>query len=194
MVARWLLALIWVAGCDQTWGLVHVAPSPDGGSDTDGACPASYTIEVTGSTSLYRHARLNLRWDLAEQRCEMDRGASTRNTHLVVLTDESERLGLYSKIDLPMVTNDLWIGFSDRRLENLFQWVTAEPIGAPPNMQTPPWATDQPDNNMTLGGQDCVRMIVPPEAAESLFDDSECAAGFDFICECDDWEPIPTSF
>lgn len=184
---RWLVASIWLVGCDQTWGLVHVGDPPiDGPLE----CPAKYDLRI-GASSYWR-SDLEVRWDTAEQQCEMDRMGIARATHLVVLTDETERLGLYSLLEGRGVTKNVWIGFSDRRTENAFVWVTNEPVGAPPNKQTPPWAPAQPDNQ--AGNQDCVRLEPPNGSDPSLLDDVECIATFQFVCECDDWMPAPANF
>ena len=37
-------------------------------------------------------------------------------------------------------------------------------------------------------------MIAPLSTEEGHFDDVECLANFDFVCECDDYPAVPANF
>ena len=207
---RWVVVLWSLAGCDVLLRLDHVDPRGDAladGADRpadapseipgDGlpACPASYMVSVSGSTSRYRQGGLDAPWTTAETLCEMDGVGVARRTHLAVIEDETERTRLFSTLAANGLSKSSWIGLSDRKTEGTMKWVTAEPIGVPQNGLDPPWAAGQPDNNsMQPGGQDCVRMIAPGTNEEGHFDDVECIANFDFVCECDDYPPVAANF
>ena len=186
MVARWILVVVCLSGCDQLFGLVHVDDQPD----ASGACPASYDIMFAESTTQYRYVADNTTWDGAEESCA---NHTNINTHLVVLTDDNERLPLAAALKARLVTTSVWIGLSDRKVEGEFLWVTREQVGMPP-IQMPPWSAGQPDNQG--GTQHCVRMYGTDAAggAATLFDDGECGVPLDYVCECDAWAPEPMNF
>jgi hypothetical protein len=210
VLVRWVVVLSCLAGCDVLLRLDHVdppvsdAPPADtplidakvDAPPTDGllACPASYTLTVSGSTSRYRRGGIDAPWPSAESLCEMDGVGIMRRTHLAVIEDDTERTRLFTTLGTNGLKN-FWIGLTDRKTEGTMKWVTAEPIGVPQDGLDPPWAAGQPDNNSTqTGGQDCVRMIAPLSTEEGHFDDVECIANFEFVCECDDYPAVPANF
>ena len=52
MVARWILVVVCLSGCDQLFGLVHVDDQPDASA----VCPASYDITFAESTTHFQDA------------------------------------------------------------------------------------------------------------------------------------------
>jgi hypothetical protein len=185
-----------LAGCDQLWSLPQIdETSIDAGNvpldGVDGmqlACPVGYDLQSTVSPSRYRYLAANVAWDAARMQCEAhDPG----RTHLVVLTDEAERIDVRALLAGIGVRNTFWIGLSDRRLESTFLWVTDEAVGMPP-FSSPPWGAGQPDDSG--GAQDCVRIEGDEHADPGMFDDSGCGFGYPYLCECDGIPPAPMNF
>src|SRR5262245_44151063 len=206
-----------LAGCDKTFGLLYVGPAPidaplddgpvdmpvdgpvdgavDGPVDAPRACPATYSLMIGSSNSRYRHIALDAPWNTAQTLCLNDEMGITRHTHLVVLSNETERTQLFAALKTAGLTKNVWIGLTDIKNEGTFRWVTAQSVGVPPNGQNPPWAAGQPDNNSTTpGGQDCVRMIAPNAMDEGRYDDVEGIANFELVCECDDFPAVPANY
>ena len=181
---RWLVLIACLAGCDQLFGLVHVDQQT---VDAAAVCPASYNLAVATSPTVYRYEPTNKTWLDAELSCETE---SAGITHLIVLSDDTERLGIVGALADTGVTTTIWIGLSDRISEGSFRWVSAEPVGMPP-LENPPWPPGQPDDN---GGQDCVRIQGSTTVAPTLFDDTQCGLMFDYVCECDAYAPDPRNF
>jgi hypothetical protein len=200
VVARWLVAFVCVAACDQTWGLVHVKDHPDAlgdgngdgsGDATDADCPGYDITLAAFPDSRYSFQRNGAPWTSAQDTC-MSHGQGALHTHLVVIQDDSERTGLYSALLAKSVTVSVWIGLSDRRTEDQFLWVTNEPVGMPPRT-TPPWPPNQPDDDMGL--QDCVRMKAPSETTYGgFFDDNQCFLSLAYVCECDAYPTVTANY
>jgi hypothetical protein len=189
VVARFVM-LLPLVGCDQLWKLEHVdekqvdATLPDSPLD----CPTTYTFQSRVSQSRYRFVPSNAAWVDAQAMCVDE---AEGRTHLVVLTDESERLDLLDLLAQDGIVNNAWIGLSDRRIEGFFLWVTDEPVGMPPATM-PPWGEFQPDDSG--GNQDCARIEGPTHADPGYFDDSSCAQLYPFVCECDGVAPEPMNY
>lgn len=189
-MVRAAVIVLLLGGCDRVFGLVPLeARPPDAAVDASTLqCPISYDLTVDGYPSRYRFVTAATTWDAAEVACASDTSAST---HLVVLDDDDERLGLVATLTMAGSTSSVWIGLSDRVTEDAFLWVTAQPVGVPPRAN-PPWPIGQPDD--MNGGQDCVRIQGATSAAPTLFDDGECSSQFDYVCECDGYPPAPANF
>lgn len=200
MVARVCLVASCLAGCDRLFGLSPLDPPVDGQVDGAGMtsdaldadparCPATYDITFETSTTRYRHVTAGRNWLDAQNACAADLPG---RTHLVVLDDDVERVSLVSALEDRGFVGTFWIGLSDRRSENVFLWVTLQPVGMPPRT-TPPWGAGQPDNQN--GAQHCVRIQGMQSGGQwGLFDDAECAATFEYICECDDYAPATDNY
>ena len=196
MVARWIVAVVCLSGCDKLFGLVHVAEvdaSVNGHSDggpTDGICPSSYSLKLAGFSTSYRYEPLASDWRGAELRCEAELPG---RTHLIVIQGEDERVALTLALDTAGFEGHVWIGLSDRRVEGQFKWVTDEDVGGAPPPMMPPWGSGEP--NDTGGDQDCVRMVGLSSPSEAtMFTDEACSEVFGFLCECDDFPPAPQNF
>ena len=85
-------------------------------------------------------------WPAAQQRCEQWGG------YLVTITSVSEHLAVESM--LPQTDPYLmWIGYSDARTEDTFEWVTGEVVATGQNTLFSAWRSGQPDD--AGGGEDC---------------------------------------
>jgi hypothetical protein len=184
-----------LAGCDQLFGLPHLASTTtDAGMQSHGGdakpdtpaptCPLTYDLSLTDSVSRYRVGTALATWDAAEVACEVD---SAGNTHLAVLDDDNERLALVSALVARGMPGSMWIGLTDRIDEGTYQWVTTQEVAAPP-LTTPPWGAGQPDGQ--ADAQDCVRIQGSTGTSPTMFDDSECASSFNYVCECDGYAPV----
>jgi hypothetical protein len=173
VVCRVVLVLC-LAGCDQLFALQHLPDKPD----AQATCPSSYNIQLSGSTSVYRYEPDSDPWLVAETLCERD----AIHAHLIVLDDDDERLAIVGSLASQQITASVWIGLTDRRIEDTFQWVTIQPVGLPPR-ENPPWGTGQPDDSD--GNQDCTRIQGASNAEPTLFDDAGCGIDQDYVCECD---------
>ncbi len=196
-VATLGLAAAALCGCDQLWSLQHIDEArvdargdgndqpndigPDSADHVD--CPASYDMDSTVSPARYRYIGTLTSWDIGLTMCQND---DIGRTHLVVLSDEAERLDILSLLVQRSANSSVWIGFSDRRSEGNFQWVTDEPVGSPEG--TPPWDLGQPDNQG--GAQNCVHIV----GATGYFDDSQCNSGYYVLCECDGIPPDANNY
>jgi hypothetical protein len=196
MLRPWglVLLVLLVTGCDQLFGLPHVAStavdagmqphSGDTGVDVPApTCSLEYDLALDGSVSRYRVATALATWDAAEVACEVD---STGNTHLAVLDDDNERLALTSALVGRGMTGSMWIGLTDRINEGSYQWVTPQEVAYPP-MTSPPWGAGQPDG---AEAQNCVRIQGSTGLSPTMLDDSECASSFSYVCECDGYAPV----
>jgi hypothetical protein len=188
-----VVLLCCLAGCDQLFGILHVDGVADASSNkSDGdrpldaaACPTNYDLRAASST--YRYADTGTMWAIAQGACDADLPG---RTHLAVLTDEAERIALKNLLRDHMISSNVWIGLSDRRVERDYRWVTAEQVGTPP-LQNPPWAA--PAN--TSDADDCVVMFgLQVIALDGLFDEQQCSTTFDFVCECDNYGSNPENY
>jgi hypothetical protein len=135
-------------------------------------CPAGYSPIAGGpAASSYRVVGGVTQWRAAEVDCEDD----GFGTHLAVIDDAAEM----AAVDV-LQTGAHWVGASDRITEGAFLAVTGGPA------LFLPWDTGQPNNAF---GQDCV------EASENgLFNDLQCGAFRQFVCECDGVPADPAAF
>lgn len=187
-MGRWCVFALYLAGCDQLWNLQHVDES-DGAVDGTVAiaCPNSYYLTAVGSSSHYRYSNVPMAWTDAEAACEADSPMS----HLVVVDDDNERAALLLALGRDRMYDSFWIGYTDRRLEDTFLWVTNQGVGDPPR-GLPPWAAGQPDD---FGGdQDCVWIGGAGSPTANLFDDGGCTLAFNAVCECDALPAAPDNF
>jgi hypothetical protein len=161
------------------------APRPDGEPQN---CPATYTIRLQSTASLYRSETAHASWTSAEKDCENDATASESRTHLVVWSNMAERDELKA-----FLTGDTWIGASSRTV-GTYAWVTDEDTGgyvlpvmqATPAVTTPlPWEPDQPDS----GTGHCAESRL-----SGFLHDESCTDMSAYICECDDHAEVPTNF
>lgn len=177
-----------LAGCDQLFGLDEVTARDAAPGEPMLACPAGYDLQSTISPSRYRSVQTLTTWDTALLDCNGD----GERTHLLVLSDETERTDVLALLATRGETSSIWIGLSDRNIEDEFFWVTAEPVGIPPLRQTPPWSAGQPDN--FSGNQDCVSIVGAAGQGAGLFDDGTCDSNYHYVCECDAWMPEPGNY
>lgn len=193
---RSLLVLLAASGCRSLLGFEELADpaAPDGITSTDGpppdgapdasdgnptddamlACPASYTLTLSGSTSLYRFvSNQAVPWTTANSRCTDD------GTHLIVLSSETE----LSQINVVAGAGERWVGLSDRVTNGTFLPVTDEPTTFPPASGSP-WATGEPTNDKPcVATNDNGQLIT-----------LTCGNGRTFICECDGVPDDPTNY
>lgn len=188
MVERWLVGIVALAGCDKLFGLDVVTARDAPPGEPMLACPAGYDLQSTISPSRYRDVQSTTTWETANTACNSD----GERTHLLVLSDETERLDVLELLANKGESQTIWIGLTDRNVEDAFLWVTAEPVGIPVLRQTPPWSPDQPDN--FNGVQDCVSIVGSAASDGGLFDDGTCDSRYHYVCECDGWMPEPGNY
>ena len=148
-------------------------------ADAAGECPPGY--EVLGAS--LTHYRIvdspTAAWDAAAADCndDDDEAIYTGHTHLAVIGDEVERLGI-----TPSFSGNRWVGLTDAVTEGTFLWVTAEDTGGYPVVgQEPPWDAGDPDGGTT---ENCVRF-----KTSFGFEDKVCTAAMAYLCECDGFAP-----
>lgn len=199
-------ALVIASGCDELFDLrrpvdagivgdvpvesVADAPARDASIDApvdapqpSAICPATYGMIGTLPTR-YRFIPQAMPWTTGQAMCAADQPAnSTRYTHLVVITPDSERSQLNATHNVRT-----WIGVTDRVTELAYRWVTNEIVlGTNPPTTGSPWASGEPDHaNAT---DDCVEMGLTADYAES-----DCAALLPVWCECDEHPIVPTNY
>lgn len=150
--------------------------SGDGGGGTDGAidgtmlsCPGTYTMLVGAvSNSRYRVVDNSSDWDSAEAACEAD------GHHLAIPDDATERDAMYNAL----VTENIWIGVTDRITEGTYLSVTG---GTATYL---PWGAGEPD------AEDCVYI----ESLSMMYRAQGCGSGRRYICECDGAPADPASY
>ncbi len=193
-MTRRLLVLLAASGCRSLLGFEELAapdgitnpdgPPPDGTPTSDGeptddavlACPASYTLTLSGTTSLYRFvSNQSVTWTTANSHCIDD------GTHLIVLSNEAE----LSQINVVAGAGERWVGLSARVTDATFLPVTDEPTTFPPDSGSP-WAIGEPSNN---NDQPCVAMN-----DNGRLITLSCGNGRNFICECDGVPDDPTNY
>lgn len=142
------------------------------------ACPMTYDVTLTGSTSKYRLVDTTSDWPAAEADCADD-GATT---HLVVLGNDAERQALQPHMD-----RDRHVGHSDAMTEMTWAAVTDEAVDYPALVAetSPPWASGEPD-----GSGDCMVLTAGLELR-----DRDCASAVHAsVCECDIYPEDPSNF
>jgi hypothetical protein len=194
-----------LGGCDVLFGLerdkpavdaspidaASDAPSSDRDASTDAridapidapvgaVCPASYG-PVNNLTGSYRYLTGVRTWEQARDACAADQiDGSTRYTHLAVIDPDPER----GSLTATHPAQRAWIGVSDRLVENVYLWVTDEPIqNYPPTTAitgVSPWATGQPAHAGMA--DDCVAMDTTANFVEV-----DCTTTlYNAWCECD---------
>ena len=191
---RWWLAFGFAAalgGCDRLWGLFplhEIEPTFDAtliDAPPPMACPGTYTLTLPGSTSRYRiEATRAAVWTGAANACESESTTPGSYTHLWVISSLDEFQAFNQATPPP--PSDLWIGYADRSLDGIFEWVTAEATAVYVPM-LPPWKSDNPDHS----GPGCVtyRAGSDPSVREIADNDCESAARL-YICECDGYADL----
>jgi len=155
------------------------APTEAGsGSDAlQPMCPAGYADTLFNGTMFKLVTNTTLTWTSAQTLCLADRGIATKYTHLLVLNNDVERgafgtyLGNFASA---------WVGYSDRKVEGTFKWVTAE-MQNYPGVSDAPWASMEPSADSV--DDDCV---YEAKSTAELFTAS-CSSEFltAYVCECD---------
>jgi hypothetical protein len=157
-------------------------PGPAGDARTDAAlpvgCPPQYV--PVGETWYRFEVATSRPWPEAADVCANDQPLAGPGwyTHLAVISETTEQTQLLAHVGS---TPWVWIGYSDRNTENLFQWVTLEDPTA-----MPMWLPGQPDNGS--GDQNCVRL-----GAAGL-DDNFCTVSHPYVCECDAFMNQPSHY
>jgi hypothetical protein len=190
---RWLAVAAFaspLAGCDRLWGLFPTVEQP-GSVDAitidlppPQACPSTYAMGLPPhiSTSLYRiELAKPAEWYKAADICGEENKTAGSFTHLVVLSNDSERDQL-----APYVPDSgkIWIGYSDVFADNQFEWVTAEDTHGYPTFGGPPWEQDDPDKL----GPGCITLR---SGRPATIGDTTCTDPEPFICECDGYADLP---
>ncbi len=170
----------------------HDAAASDGADPVDAvdavdavdtlSCPLGYA--AINNLGMYRVVNATTAtWQAAAVDCNNDDdvgGPYTGFTHLVVLGNETERIGLTNGTT-PVMGNS-WIGLGDAVVEGAFAWVTSEPTaGYPMVSMRPPWDESDPDGGT---GENCVRL-----KNDFTLEDRPCGESLRYICECDAFPP-----
>ena len=154
---KWMMMAMLVSGCgrvafdarsDGASGVVPDAPFEPAN------CPATYSTTLGGSTSRYRNLGATALWPDAVAHCAADSPGSGTFTHLVVISDDVERVAVNQ---LRGVTQN-WVGMSDRITEGTFVIVTDEDIGSFAAVVSPPWQLNEPNDQ---NGEDCGELNPP---------------------------------
>jgi hypothetical protein len=185
----WRLALwgLLATGCDRVLQLVEVK---DGRVEADGptvdalirpvGCPADYDTSLPSSASYYRKLPM-MNWQAAAAACASDRMVAGAETHLIVLSNDSER----AESALSMGAIEWWIGYSDLKgPDDAFRWVTAENTNGYPVNKQIPWDSDQPDAVVPACGE--VRDT-------GQLHDASCSDLDVSLCECDAFSDVPAN-
>ncbi|XP_060062445.1 uncharacterized protein LOC132543008 [Ylistrum balloti] len=84
-------------------------------------CPSDLTGTMyTHNGQCYRYVNSRVTWDVARADCSSRNGG-----HLVVILDRSTQ-DFISSLQFPKYTQQVWIGFSDRKREQAWTWVTGD--------------------------------------------------------------------
>jgi hypothetical protein len=130
-------------------------------------CAASYTTKYLGSS--YKEYSPDT-WLNAEHRCEQD----GRGTHLYLVDDSFEALTIKNLVSGATI----WLGISDRTVENYFLKVTGQVAytgqGPPPGVV----------------GPGCIDLDESAGTAHEV----TCDMVLPFVCECDFMVADPTSY
>ncbi len=141
----------------------------DGGDAASLACPGTYVVlPGVQNNSRYRVINNSSRWDVAEAACEAE------GHHLAIPDDASELTAMYTAL----ITQNIWIGVTDRVVEGTFRTVTG-------GIQTYlPWSPGEPDE------EDCVFI----DGLTTQLVAQDCDSGRRYICECDGAPANPASY
>jgi hypothetical protein len=143
-----------------------------GGNGTDGAmlsCPGNYAMLLGAfNNSRYRVVDESEDWDAAQAACLAD------GHHLAIPDDASELNAMYTAL----VTENIWIGVTDRITEGTYLRVTG-------GVQTYlPWDIGEPDM------EDCIYI----DGLTTQLVAQGCSSGRRYICECDGAPTDPASY
>ncbi len=179
-----------LAGCTfKTVAPAGDAPGADDAADAPDApdaalltCPLGYA--PINNIGMYRVVNASTAsWTAAAGDCNDDDDAGgpyTGFTHLVVLGNETERIGLTN--GTTPVMGNTWIGLGDAVVDGTFVWVTAEPTAGYPMVgMRPPWDGGDPDGGT---GENCVRL-----KNDFTLEDRPCGESLRYVCECDAFPP-----
>jgi len=192
-----LVGLLLLAGCDRLFALstvsTHDARSADDGAppldteppdapgdavvdpmvlvDASTSCPAGYGLH---GGLMVREVTAPQTWLVAMQDCVDDVGGNSAvHTHLIVYTNDIQRGQVGAT-----TANAFWIGYSDRRFEANYLWVTNEP-NSYPGIGDQPWAANEPSEDDV--DDNCVL-----QRGVDDWDTVDCAGNFiGYMCECD---------
>jgi hypothetical protein len=167
-----------LGGCGRI-GFAILSDDDNTGEDATLGCPASYSQTPDGC---YRIVATATDWLTAEQSCEAD------GAHLIVLDDLAEHYLLHSMLMTAGVPSG-WLGFTDRRVETVFRWVTVDGLDPASNGcywgGSPASAGNSPTNNCVI------------QAAMNACPDwtvLDCAVAQPFVCEHDGTPADPTTY
>jgi hypothetical protein len=198
------VVLLLAGGCRQVFGIDDTSVAGDGGApmvdardvavvdasqpadappDADplAGCPATYSI-VSPTGRRYRRHEDQLDWIDAVVVCAADTPATGGVfTHLAVFATEQERAELHA-----MLPTTLWLGITERVTPGAWIWITDEPAGNYPPIQSPPWTNGEPDGDGECGAID----------ENGGFEDRPCDGTGDIpsLCECDTYPEDPTRY
>lgn len=110
----------------------------------------------------YRVPRRGATWQEAQDDCAAD------GAHLMVVNDSGEN----QHAQFATFDDNLWIGFTDRQTEDMFEWVT----GSPNVFKA--WDDDEPND---MNDEDCTELL----SRTGEWNDLTCEATRRYICECD---------
>ena len=168
------------AGC----GRIDFAPLDDargydaGESDASVDAPFCASPYMMVSGSCYRVDPTPQPWLTAEQQCEAE------NAHLINVADIAEHFVLHTMLGDAGLTLS-WVGYTDRRSENAFLWVT-------------PGGVDPAINTCFLGGisntaaNDCVTQTGTNGCPD--WNIVDCATAVPFVCERDAFAADPMTY
>jgi len=138
----------------------------DGGIDVPpGVCPAGYTTLPNAGSHKYKVTASAETWTTQRDRC----ASEATNIYLALPDDMAELTAIVTATGART-----WVGINDTAAEGTYVNVKNMP-------QTfLPWASGQPDNVGSMGGEDCVAALAPGQ----IFDD-KCSIAQAAICECE---------
>jgi hypothetical protein len=174
-----LALLATVLGCGRLGFDDASITSPDGPvpACTVAACPAGFLVRAGGC---YRVDLSPLPWLEAEAECEKV------GAHLVVSDTIEEHFTIHDELAVDI--ERVWIGWSDRRTEQVFDWV-APSAGGLLQDNVCVFGAGEPD----LGdGDHCVAQMGTNSCGDHF--DMDCALALPYICECDGNLADPSRF
>lgn len=147
--------------------------------DAAGTCPAGYT-PLDGSC--YRFSPVARTWTAAEADCEADGPGS----HLVTVTRLEEH-NLLHDLGLQGGATHVWIGYTDRRAEGVFRWVSFG--GIDPEIDQCLLGPAFPNS----AAVNCVRQLSETGICID-WDVVDCDQAEAYVCEHDGYSADPTAF